>query len=78
MMVAKKKVTDIFKKKSEVAASRLGFQGQLLSLLAHEEKDIGWKSCIYRVPRGVIGLGGPGQHQHTGHTRQPGQVGATC
>ena len=54
MMVAKKKVTDIFMKKSDVLASRLGFQGQLLSLLAQEEEDIGWKSCIYRVPRGVM------------------------
>ena len=54
MSIAKKKVTNIFKKKSEEAASRLGFQGQMLNLLAQEEEDIGWKACIYRVPRGVM------------------------
>ena len=54
MTIAKKKVTEIYKKKSEEKASQLGFQGQMLSLLAQEEEDIAWKSCIYRVPRGVM------------------------
>ena len=54
MTVVKKKVSEIFKKKSEEKASTMGFQGQMLSLLAQEEEDIAWKSSIYRVPRGVM------------------------
>ena len=30
------------------------FQSQMLNLLAQEEEDVGWKSSIYRVPRGVM------------------------
>ena len=36
MTVAKKKVSDIFKKKSQEKASTMGFQGQMLSLLAQD------------------------------------------
>ena len=54
MKVAKKKVCETFKRKSAEAAEQLGFQGKMLSLLAEEEQDISWKSCIHRVPRGVM------------------------
>ena len=54
MTIEKKKVTDIFRKKAEETANKLGFQGQMLTLLAQEEEDIAWKSSIYRVPRGVM------------------------
>jgi hypothetical protein len=53
MTIAKNKVIEIYKKKSEEKASQLG---NMLSLLAQEEEDIAWKSCIYRLPRGVMAL----------------------
>ena len=54
LSIAKKKVANIFKMKSQFEANKLGFQGQLLHLLAEEEEDIAWKGCIYQVPRGVM------------------------
>ena len=54
MKVAKKKVTAFFQVKSTEAAAKLGFQGQMSTLLAEEEQDISWKASIYRVPRGVM------------------------
>ena len=54
LKVAKKKVASMFQVKSTQTAAKLGFQGQMLTLLAEEEQDISWRSSIYRVPRGVM------------------------
>ena len=54
LVAAKKKVSEIYKRRSAEAAAQLGFQGQLLTLLEEEDQDISWKSLIYRVPRGVM------------------------
>ena len=44
----------MFRKKSAARFSKLGFQGEMLQFLEEEEMDIGWKSTIYRVPRGLM------------------------
>ena len=54
LVEAKKKVSEIYRRRSAEAAARLGFQGQMLTLLEEEDQDISWKSLIYRVPRGVM------------------------
>ena len=54
LKAAKAKVVDIYKQKAHEGASKVPFQGELLSLMAQEEMDMAWRSLIYRVPRGVM------------------------
>mgnify|MGYP007025700188 CR=1 FL=1 len=44
----------LFKEKAEEDASKIPFQGALLTLLAQEKEDISWQGLIYKVPRGVM------------------------
>ena len=50
----KRKVGQMFRKKSAARFSKLGFQGEMLQFLEEQEMDIGWKSTIYRVLRGLM------------------------
>ena len=43
LKAAKAKVVDIYKKKAQEAASKVPFQGELLSLMAQEETDMAWR-----------------------------------
>ena len=52
--VAKQKVAKLFKEKSEEDASKIPFQGAMLTLLVQEKEDISWQGLIYKVPRGVM------------------------
>ena len=54
MVEARRKVENLYRERSIETASQLGFQGEMLSLLAKEEKDIAWKATIFQVPRGVM------------------------
>ena len=40
MAEAKKKVDELFRRKSSAAVEKLGFQGEMLKFLGEEEKDI--------------------------------------
>ena len=62
LAAAKAKVTNIYKKKAEEAASKVSFQGELLTLMAEEKTDISWQALIYRVPRGIMGWAVQGLH----------------
>ena len=74
--VAKQNVAKLFKEKSEEEASKIPFQGALLTLLAQEKEDISWQGLIYKVPScRSDGLGRQGRDQHPGHPRQPGPLG---
>ena len=55
LKAAKAKVSQIFERKAREAASKVPFQGELLSLMAEESTNMSWKSLIYKVPRGVMG-----------------------
>ena len=54
MVEARRKVENLYREKSIETASQCAFQGEMLSLLAKEEKDISWKATIFQVPRGVM------------------------
>ena len=54
MAEAKKKVDELYRRKSSVTVAKLGFQGEMLKFLDEEEKDIVWKATIFKVPRGVM------------------------
>ena len=54
MNKAKKKVDKLYRKKSSAAVEKLGFQGEMLQFLGEEERDIAWKSTIFKVLRGVM------------------------
>ena len=48
-------IRQLFRRKAEVEAAMVPFQGQLLTLVAKEEANISNISLIYQVPRGVMG-----------------------
>ena len=54
LKVAKRKVSELFRKKAQSTANKLVFQGQMLSSMEQEEEDIAWKACIFWVPREVM------------------------
>ena len=51
---AKKKIQEKNMVKAKKDSSRLEVQGEFARLLEEEERDIDWKTTIYRVPRGVM------------------------
>ena len=55
MKEAKRKVENLYRVRSIQTAGQLPLQGEMLTLLAEEEKDISWKATIFKVPRGVMG-----------------------
>ena len=55
LKAAKAKVGKIYEKRAQEAASKVPFQGEMLSLLAEEKTNITWQALIYQVPRGVMG-----------------------
>ena len=52
--VASLKVAQVYREKAEEDASKIPFQGAMLSLLAEEKEDISWQALIHQVPRGVL------------------------
>ena len=52
--VASQKVSQVFRKRAEEEATRIPFQGDMLSLLAQEREDISWQAAIHQVPRVVL------------------------
>ena len=54
MKEAKRKVEGMYRERSIETASQLSLQGEMLNLMAEEEKDVAWKATIYQVPRGVM------------------------
>ena len=54
MQEAKRKVERMYRERSIETASQLSLQGEMLNLMAEEEKDVAWKVTIYQVPRGVM------------------------
>ena len=54
MQEAKRKVERMYRERSIETASQLSLQGEMLNLMAEEEKDVAWKATIYQVPRGVM------------------------
>ena len=54
MKAAKEKIKGIFRKKAELEAEKIHFQGAMISLMAEEKEDTSWQSVIYRVPQGVM------------------------
>ena len=55
MKEAKRKVENLYKERSIQTVNQLPLQGEILTLLAEEEKDISWKATIFKMPRGVMG-----------------------
>ena len=45
--VASQKVSQVFRKRAEEEATRIPFQGAMLSLLAQEREDISWRAVIH-------------------------------
>ena len=45
--VASQKVSQVFRKRAEEEATRIPFQGDMLSLLAQEREDISWQAVIH-------------------------------
>ena len=54
MAEAKRKVDELYRRRSEEKVAKLGFQGEMLKFLQEEEQDIPWKALLYRVPKGVL------------------------
>ena len=54
MKEARRKVEELFRERSIETAGQLPFQGEMLTLMGEEMKDIAWKATIYKVPRGVM------------------------
>ena len=54
MKEARRKVEELYRERSMEAAGQLPFQGEMLTLMGQEEKDISWKATIFKVPRGVM------------------------
>ena len=55
MKEAKRKVENLYRERSIETAGQLPFQGEMLTLMGQEQKDISWKATIFKVPRGVMG-----------------------
>lgn len=51
---AKLKVAQLYRDKAEEDATKIPFQGAMLSLLAEEKEDISCQALIHQVPRGVL------------------------
>ena len=54
MAEAKRKVDELYRRRSAEKVAKLGFQGEMLKFLQEEEQDIPWKALLYRVPKGVL------------------------
>ena len=54
MSEAKRKVDELYRRRSAEKVAKLGFQGEMLKFLEEEEQDIPWKALLYRVPKGVL------------------------
>ena len=55
LKTAKQKVALLYRKRAEIEAEKIPFQGAMLSFLAEEKEDISWQALIHKVPRGVLG-----------------------